>query len=223
MTLITIMMPCRNAGPYLEKTLKSLTVQGHYSWELVAVDDGSTDNSAEEISRCCPEAIIVKGESRGIGAALNQALGRATGELFAWIDADDLWAPGKLDLQLEALNAHPDWDGCFVEVEQFLDQPSPGRSAPPVTGRHRGGLLIRRTAFERVGPFREDVKIGEFIDWCARAEEAGVVLGRLPDKLYLRRLHETNTMKDAATDKTDYLRVLKAALDRRRAEGGGPK
>lgn len=212
------MMPCRNAGRYLEKTLESLALQGAHPLELVAVDDGSTDNSVQEIVRCHPAAVLVKGTRQGIGAALNLALAEATGDLFAWIDADDLWAPGKLQLQLQALQSHPDWDGCFVGVEQFLDQPTPGRTAPDgVSGRHRGALLIRRASFERVGPFREDIKIAEFIDWCARAEDAGLILGQLPDRLYLRRLHDTNTMKDAATDKTDYLRVLKAALDRRRA------
>ena len=87
--------------------------------------------------------------------------------------------------------------------------------------------MIRREAFEQVGRFREDVKIGEFIDWCSRAKDAGVLLGQLPEKLYRRRIHDTNTMGASTTDKRDYLKVLKAALDRKRASegatGGGPK
>lgn len=210
-------MPCFNAEPYLAETLASLQAQGEFDWELLVVNDRSTDNSMKIVREACPEAIIVEGEKRGIGAALNLALPQAKGEYLAFIDADDVWHPDKLRTQFEALRQTPEWDGCFVQTEQFLHQPQQGQRAPEATGRHRGALLIKKNAFNRVGTFREDIKIGEFVDWCARAEQAGIRLGELPHKHYRRRLHQTNTMKASDTDKRDYLRVLKAHLDRKRS------
>lgn len=226
MSLVSIMMPCFNARPYLVETVSSLRAQ-EAEWELIVVDDGSTDGSADLIRQLLPRAKLLKGTHEGIGTALNLALKEARGEYLAWIDADDLWVEGKLVDQMRALKENPEWDGCFVGVAQFFHPPRPDQSPPQIDGLHRGALLIRREAFDRVGRFREDVKIGEFVDWCSRAKDAGVVLGQLPQKLYRRRIHSTNTMGAATTDKRDYLKVLKAALDRKRASGGatgsGPK
>ena len=216
MTKLTVMMPCYNAAPYLPETLRSLKEQG-VEFQLVVVDDKSTDKSMDVLRSHWPQAVVVEGEKQGIGRALNLALPHAEGEFMAWIDADDLWHPEKLRIQFEALEMNPGWDGCFVAVEQFYHSPKPGVAPPRAQGRHRGALLVKREAFERVGPFREDTKIGEFVDWCARAGQAQVVLGELPQKLYRRRIHESNTMKDPQVDKREYLKILKAHLDRKRA------
>ena len=214
MSLVSIMMPCYNAEPYLKETLESLQ-HGCTLWELVVVNDQSTDKSLEVLRQYCPQAKVLQGERQGIGRALNLALAAAEGDYFAWIDADDLWCPGKLDLQGEALLHNPTWDGCFVAVQQFFHE-AVDAEPPAASGRHRGALLIKREAFEKVGPFREDIKIGEFVDWCSRAQDMGLYLGLLPEKMYRRRIHQSNTMKSQDTDKRDYLRVLKAALDRKR-------
>jgi glycosyltransferase involved in cell wall biosynthesis len=214
--MISIIMPCYNAQPYLRETLGSLRNQGEHEWELLVVDDQSTDGSAELVRTLCPEATLISGNHSGIGSALNLATPCARGDFFAWIDADDIWMPDKLDVQFRALRENPDWDGCFVGVEQFYHRPVEGREPPAVGGRNRGSLLIKRESFQRVGPFREDIKIGEFVDWCARAEELGLRLGVLPQKLYRRRIHDTNTMK-SDVDKRDYLKILKARLDRQRS------
>ena len=219
MTKLTVMMPCYNSEIYLPETLDSLRAQD-MEFQLVVINDRSTDKSVEVIQSCWPNALVVEGNRRGIGSALNLALPHAEGEYFAWIDADDLWMSGKLQRQFEVLKEHPDWDGCFVAVEQFFHSPVPGKEPPAAQGRHRGSLLIKRSSFERVGPFREDIKIAEFVDWCARADQAGLVLGELDEMYYRRRIHETNTMKDANLDKRDYLKVLKAHLDRKRAVEG---
>lgn len=219
MKTLTVMMPCYNSEIYLPDTLDSLRAQG-MEFQLIVVNDRCTDKSVEVIKGRWPSAVIVEGEKRGIGSALNLALPHAEGEYLAWIDADDLWMPGKLQRQFEAMKEHPEWDGCFVAVEQFYHSPLPGKEPPAAQGRHRGSLLIKRSSFERVGPFREDIKIAEFIDWCARAQQTGLLLGELDEVYYRRRIHDTNTMKEPNLDRRDYLKVLKAHLDRKRAVEG---
>ena len=78
MSLVSIMMPCFNARPYLEETVACLRAQ-EGEWELIVVDDGSTDGSADLIRQLLPEAKILKGDHQGIGTALNLALEEAQG------------------------------------------------------------------------------------------------------------------------------------------------
>ena len=84
-------------------------------------------------------------------------------------------------------------------------------------GWHAGAMLVRREAFDRVGPFRPELRVGEFIDWYARAVELGLKQRLLPEIVMLRRLHRDNLGVRALEQRSSsYLRVLKAALDRRR-------
>jgi hypothetical protein len=80
-------------------------------------------------------------------------------------------------------------------------------------------MLIRRESFARVGPFAEDVKVGVTVDWYARALEAGLRSAMLPEVVLERRLHLTNNGLRERDNRQQYLHVLKASLDRRRAQG----
>jgi len=80
-----------------------------------------------------------------------------------------------------------------------------------------GGLLVRREAFLRVGPFREDLAVGEFVDWMARAREHGLLEASPPHAVLLRRVHGANTTVARRDRMTDLARVVKESLDRRRA------
>ena len=79
-------------------------------------------------------------------------------------------------------------------------------------------MLIRRESFARVGPFSEDVKVGVTVDWYARAKEAGLRGAVLPEVVLERRLHLTNNGLRERDSRQQYLHVLKASLDRRRAQ-----
>ena len=90
---------------------------------------------------------------------------------------------------------------------------------PPgsMPGYSPGAMLVRRPAFERVGPFETGWRVGECISWYLRATEAGLRTLMLPDLVLRRRLHETNTGIRERGAAADYMRILKASLDRRRA------
>jgi hypothetical protein len=88
-----------------------------------------------------------------------------------------------------------------------------------VPGMVAGTMLIKRRALFRVGRFKDDLKVGEFIDWYARAVELQVRSLVLPDLLLWRRIHDSNQGVRERQSVTDYARVLKAALDRKRAAG----
>jgi hypothetical protein len=85
-------------------------------------------------------------------------------------------------------------------------------------GYHVGTMLIKRESFQHVGPFKEDLQLAEFIDWFSRAEDMKLHYKVLPEVVMKRRIHTTNQGLYKRQHMKEYTRVLKAALDRRRAE-----
>lgn len=214
MHLVSIIMPCFNSELYITEAINSIQSQTYQNWELIIVDDGCSDRSMQYAHQTYPQATIVKNPRKGISSALNQGIARAQGDYLAWIDADDLWLPKKLTKQVDQLRQHPQWAGCFGITQQFsvngpLQLPS---------GPHKGSLLLRITAFNKIGSFREDIAVGEFIDWYARASDQGLVFGQLPEIVYHRRIHTNNTMRKNPNQNKDYLKILKSAIDRHRLQ-----
>lgn len=220
---ISVLLPCYDAAPYLAEALRSAVTQGVALHEVIVVDDGSVDDSAAVAERFGAGVRCVREEHRGIGAARNRALELATGDVIAFLDADDLWTPESLASRLALLEGDSSLEVVSGLVEQFISpELSPEVRAellcPP--GAQRGGtlgaMLVRRRAFERVGGFDSSLRVGETIDWIARARAAGIAMGELERVVLRRRIHATNTGRRQRQARSDYLRVLKASLDRQR-------
>jgi hypothetical protein len=148
----------------------------------------------------------------------------ATGDHLAFLDADNRWTENKLALQLASL-AGGDLDIVFGGVVQVRDVDwAPAlaagelRPGPIMPGYTVCTALLRRSTFERVGPFDSRWRAGEFIDWYLRAIELGVRVGEVPEIVVWRRLHDANHgIVQRAAYAPDYLRIVRAGLDRRRA------
>jgi glycosyltransferase involved in cell wall biosynthesis len=208
---VSAIIPAFNAAEFVAAAVASALAQGERIREVVVVDDGSTDDTAE-VARSAGARVLQR-ENGGIGAARNSGVASATGDLIAFLDADDEWQAGRLDVLLRALDQRPMVDAVFGEVVEF----GAGREdSPPAAARLAGTMLIRRGAFLRVGPFREDVRLGEFVDWWARAEECGIRARQVPGVVLRRRIHTTNSGIVHAGSRADYVRVLREALHRRR-------
>jgi glycosyltransferase involved in cell wall biosynthesis len=222
--LVSAIIPVFNGERYLEEAIDSVRAQAVEALELILVDDGSTDGSASLARRVAPDAALLHQANQGPGSARNAGVRRARGEFIAFLDADDLWVPGKLARQLGAFEREPSLDIVTGLVEQFrsaeLDPATSARlSCPdrPIPGMVFGATLIRRAAFERVGPIATDLTLGEAIDWFARARALGVSIRQHEEIALRRRLHDTNLTLRHRQSASDYARVLKACLDRRRA------
>jgi glycosyltransferase involved in cell wall biosynthesis len=206
-------IPAYNAEAFLGQALESVRAQSAPASQVIVIDDGSEDGTAA-LAKTFPEVHLIPQPNAGIGAARNTGVRAATGELLAFLDADDLWPPDSLSLRLEALAVA---EGVFGCVEQF----GAGHDGePPELAFVAGSMLIRRAAFDRAGFFDESVAVGEFIDWYARAQEAGVTFATLERVVLRRRIHTTNTGIVKRDQAVDYTRVLRRALARRR-EGAG--
>jgi len=219
---ISVVLPVYDRERYVGEAVRSVLEQTRPADELIVVDDGSTDGSIDVVRGfASPIVHIVRQANGGIGAARNRGMEAATGDLVAFIDSDDLWTQDKLALQQRAL-ADTGAALVFGQVVEFL---SPDRAeelagvyrvaTEPRPGFVATTLLARRAALDRIGPFDTSFRVGEFIDWLGRARDLGLESAMVPETVAQRRIHGGNTV--LAQETTDYLRVLKRALDRRRA------
>ncbi len=110
--LITVGMPVYNAGEYLVEAVNSIVAQSYTNWELIIIDDGSTDNAIDHIKLIKDDRIkIIKdGLNQGLAARLNQAIDLAKGEYFARMDQDDISMPERFRLQIDTLEFNPNLD-----------------------------------------------------------------------------------------------------------------
>ena len=224
--LISVMIGVYNAERYLAEAIESVFAQSYRPLELIVVDDGSDDGSGDVARGFGDRLRYARQENAGNGSARNHAVRLATGDLFAFLDADDRFVPGKLERQFRALEADAGLDMVFGHVREFVSpeltetQRASVRppAAEPLPWTAPNLMLIRRDSFDRVGPFSEDVKVGVTVDWYARAMEAGLRSAMLPEVVLERRLHLTNNGLRERDSRQQYLHVLKASLDRRRAQ-----
>jgi glycosyltransferase involved in cell wall biosynthesis len=221
-----VIIPVRNTERYLSHAIESALGQTLPPGEVLVVDDGSTDGSLDIARSFGDRVTVFEGAPGGIGATRNAGVERACGDFLAFLDADDYWVAEKLFWQIRLFVGDPSLDLVFGQVRQFYspDVPVPDEERVRMEqsvfeGHHPGTMLVKREALHRVGPFNPQVRVGEFLDWYARAVEAGVRMAAVPGVVMFRRIHDQNTVTRHRASQTDYAKILKAALDRRRKRG----
>lgn len=221
---VTAIVPCHNDAAYLGEALQCVMGQTRPPDDIVVVDDGSTDDSAAVAASFGNRVRLIAQPHMGISAARNAGVAAATGELIAFLDADDLWPADSLQIRLEHLIGVPATDCVYGLVEQFLspdmdpDQAGgfwfkPGQNA----ARHVGAMLLRRSVIERIGGFDTDVRIGDQLDFAARIADDGATTAMVDRLVMRRRIHGANYMIRNLSRHGEYLRVLRTILDRRAA------
>jgi len=224
---VSVIVPVYNGERYLREAIDSVLGQTRIADEIIAVDDGSTDGTARIVLSYGSRVRYIRQENQGAGAAFNMGIRHAAGSLLGFIGADDLWSPRKLELQSRAFQGQPEVDMVFGYTENFitpeLDAAARARlraSETPEPGYHQGCMLIKRISLDQVGLMVTQYTVGEFVDWYARAREAGLKSVMLQDVVYRRRLHASNLGVREKDARQDYAHILKASLDRKRRRAG---
>lgn len=223
---VSVLIPTYNYGAFLPAALESVFAQTYTDYEVIVLDDGSTDDTAEIVAGY-PQVRYIYQEKAGIAAARNRLLEEAQGEFVAFLDADDLWAADKLEKQLHYLNAHPDCCLVFTRVKNFFDGPP-----EEMTPRQKQLMAAKidfclpsccacRRVFEQHGLFREDLPYGEDTYWVTHLGASGILLDHcLPEELYLRRIHAGNiSLRHKLGAQEDKLALLSNAIRQARKKG----
>lgn len=217
--LVTVIVAAFNGETYLRETLDSLFAQDFGAYEVVFVDDGSEDGTAE-IARSFPLRYI-RQPNQGLPAARNAGLAVAQGDFIAFLDDDDLLPPNKLRVQARHLLENPD-TGCVLGRCEWLFEgiEPPNLKRDPIYGE-LGGIqfvtaMIRRNVLEGLGGFDPTYRYAEDRDLFVRLREHGVKIEVLPHVVLHKRLHGSN-MTLNPPESHPLLRSLKGKLDRERS------
>ena len=227
--LMSCVVPVYNGARFLAEALDSVLAQPYRPLEIIVVDDGSTDETAEVCSRYGARIHYERQDNAGPAAARNRGIRRAQGQFLAFQDADDLWHPEKLARQWARFGARPELEMCITHVQNFwapemkdeearLRQQHHQLTAAALPGYTLQTLLVRRESFERVGYLDESLRpVGEDTDWFIRAREMGLVSEMLSDVLVYRRMHEHNISRaiNSPSGKEQVLKLVLAKLSRR--------
>jgi glycosyltransferase involved in cell wall biosynthesis len=220
--LVSVIVPAFNAAQFIGDAVDSIRQQHYTLLEIIVIDDGSTDSTASVVSGLGPDIILERQAHAGPAAARNRGIQQAKGEIIAFLDADDLWPAGKLNLQTTCLMKTPQIDVVMGQVELRC---SPGMTAPDlrftpntetISHVQLGSAVFRRTVFDRVGWFNESFRFAEDHDWFLRAREQQVQVMLLDEITLYYRWHGQNMMTDAQTARDFFLMAVNRSLERRR-------
>lgn len=223
---ISVIIPIYNGAKTIQETIESVLAQTFSDLEIVAIDDGSTDRTVEVVrSIKDPRVKLFSYANAGQAASRNRGMERASGEYFAFIDADDLWTPQKLETQLKALEENPEagvaysWVDYINESNQYVR--SGGRLQ--VNGEAYGHLLltdflengsnplVRRSAIDTVGNFEESLPPSEDWDlWLRLAAKYEYVC--VPQMQILYRISSTSQSSNVERVEASCRRVLDRAF-----------
>ena len=233
---VSVVIPCFNAERYIGSTLRAVQAQPGADLEIVVVDDGSTDGSAALVEREFPQVRLLRRTNAGVAAARNAGIAAATADWIAFCDADDIWLPGKLAAQFDAMAAAKDcrmsytawhvWHSADTEPQPALLAELAAKAGDPRWAGATGWLypellldcvvwtstvLVHRSVLDEVGGFDPTLRIGEDYDlWLRTSRVTRIERVARPYALY--RQHPASITRGAPRD--NYRgRVVQRALD----------
>lgn len=220
--VVSVIVPVYNAEKYLADALDSVIAQDYPALDIIAIDDGSNDRSAEILNSGRYPLRYVRQENRGPAAARNVGLMMSSAELVAFIDADDIWPTDKLVSQVTYLRQNPtidivlgkvEYTGTLSERERNIRFEGSGQITKNV---NLGSGVFRRGVFETVGKFDESLIHYEDHDWFLRARELAVKMVILEEVTLIYRRHPESLSQAHPPAKNAFAQIFKKSLDRRR-------
>ena len=242
---ISVVIPAYNAGKYIGRTIDSVLAQTRLADEIIVVDDGSTDNTAEVIRRYGEKVKYIHQANAGASAARNTGIKAACGEWIAFLDGDDEWVSQKLRLQVEHLERNPElvWTSanfysCLCSENRRAPAAEPGKAKKLLGGKEyfddylgadaakaakwTGTMLIKKEVFEQAGMFRVGQVRSNDTDMWLRIAYRWPKIGYISEPLAIYHLSIpqsiTHKHKQIQIRRTLFERHLKLAAEHGRLE-----
>lgn len=223
--LVSVIIPVHNGASFLTETIENVLAQNYQPLEIIVVDDGSTDATADIAATYPNEVRYVYQPNAGPSAARNRGIELAQGHLIAFLDVDDLWSDNKLDLQTAYLRANPTVEVVqgLIQNMQLSESSSLDRlrfelMSAPYRYINIGSALYRKLVFDKVGLFDETLTDNEDTDWFIRAWENGVSKVVLDEVTLFYRQHTSNMSHSQAPINYGLTKLIKKHLDRCRGD-----
>lgn len=231
--MVSVVMPAYNARQYINESIRSVLNQDYPSVELIVIDDGSKDGTPELAEQFGSRVKVIRQANAGPAAARNLGIAAAHGDFIAFLDADDVWLPGKVALQVQYLLDHPDVGVVFGEFLRWYPQPDGSFLAAPapinldhplkLVAKHSGWIykdilldsviciitaMVRRSVFKTVGSFNESLRTGEDYDFWLRVSRH-FRADKLDRTLAYYRINATSTTHVPRNENNEYAVLLK--------------
>jgi glycosyltransferase involved in cell wall biosynthesis len=233
--LVSVVIPCFNASRYIAAAIRSVQEQHWKPLEIIVVDDGSTDGSAELVASAFPEVRLIRQANQGAAAARNHGVRQASGTWIAFLDADDIWLPGKLAAQADKLLADPGARVVYTAWQVWAgESPSPDAAelqallaGADEASRWEGPsgwiypdllldcalwtstVMAHRSVFDEVGVFDTSLRIGEDYDLWLRVSRITRIL-RVNRPFALYRAHPASITRTAPLENYRSIVVSRA-------------
>lgn len=231
--LVSVIMPAYNARPFIAESIQSVLGQNYQNIELIVVDDGSNDGTPELAEQFGSRVNVLRQKNAGPAAARNRGMAAARGKFLAFLDADDVWLPGKVTLQVQYLETHPDVGVVFGTFVRWYARPDGSFSGPPppvnmdslfnLVPEQSGWIykallfdnvihiitaMIRREVIEKVGWLDESLATGEDYDFWLRVSQQ-FRSDKLARTLAYYRMHAASITQVPRKENNEYKVLLK--------------
>ena len=220
---VSVVVPAYNAGKYIGDTLESVLRQTHKVSEVIVVDDGSTDDTSTIVRSFGARIRLITQPNSGVASACNAGVALSTGEHVAFVDADDIWEPRKIEVQLRSCAQHVISHTDSVCFGDGISEPIVRSSFEPQFGgdvlQHllvrnfitKSTVMVRRDEFLRFGGFPEGRHGVE--DWPLWLRLCGSSqLGYVPEPLARYRVHALSKSMKARETMADHIRIIEEAF-----------
>ena len=226
MPKVSVIIPTYNSAIYLPEAIESVLAQTYQDFEIIVIDDGSTDNTKDAVTPYLDRIIFLDGPNGGPCKARNRGIQRSSGEYVAFLDADDIWYPDKLEFQMAVLSENQHYDMVHSDASYSRKYTSEeGRTWFSIKKHVKVGwiysellnecfiilssVIVKRECLESAGLFDENVERWHGYDLYLRiAVESQIGLVNKP--LFFRRIHESNRFySDPLSEVKSLIKVLK--------------
>ncbi|NEP90139.1 MAG: glycosyltransferase family 2 protein [Okeania sp. SIO2C2] len=220
---VSVIIPVYNGDRYIRQAIESILSQTYQSYEIIVIDDGSTDNTSLVLEPYVKAIRYIYQKNQGVSAARNHGIDLARGELIAFLDADDFFLPDKLTAQVGVFDAQPNlgivhsgWRRVNQDGETIKDE-TPWDYVPKLDLEAwlrwkpigtMGTLMFRRDWLQQVGNFEAGLGQAEDVDLVLRLALQGCEADWLRESTVCYRQHDRNTMRDGVSQARSINRVL---------------
>lgn len=223
---VSVVMPVYNGEKFLESAIHHVKSQNYYPIEIIVIDDGSTDNTAEVAAKFKDSIRYVYQENSGPAAARNQGIKIAKGDAIAFLDVDDLWSEDTLKIKANYLAEHPSVEIVQGLIQQIKIPETPEKNqasfeivSKPYQFINLGSGIYRKSVFDKIGLLDETLNYAEDYDWFLRAWENNIYKVVLERVTLFYRKHDNNMTEGKQLVELGFVKIFKKHLDRCRKKG----